>query len=300
MKGDLKMFASAAHRGMINTKGFLFTAVMFLSLFTSLTAEAALSLLSQPANSTVYEGKSISFTVSATSNRTIRYSWYKNGVQLSNKTKTLSISNAILDNAGTYSCVVNDGRTKISCKPFTLTVNEIVRITAQPSNQMVDAGSSAKLTVAATGAAPLSYQWYYNGSAISGATASSLTYTSTTTANSGNYYCIVKNPGSSATSSTAALQIVAVVKSGSAQISWSTPTTRQDGTALTATEIAGYNLYHSATSTSSLSKLASLTPSELSIVVSDLAAGTHYFALSTIDKNGLLSSLSSAISVTIQ
>lgn len=300
MKGDLKMFASATHRGMFNAKGFLFTAVLFLSLFTSLTAEAALSLLSQPANSSVYEGKSISFKVSATSNRTIRYYWYKNDTMLSNKTNTLTISSANATSAGTYSCLVNDGRTKIRCTPFTLTVNQIVRITTQPSNQILDAGTSASLKVAATGTAPMTYQWYKNGTAISGATASTLTYSSSTTSNTGNYYCVVKNPGSSATSSTAALQIVATVSTGSAQISWSTPTTRQDGTALTATEIAGYNLYHSTTGTSSLSKLASLTPSELSIVVSDLAAGTHYFALSTIDTKGLQSSMSSTISVTIQ
>ena len=294
------MFASAAHRGMINTKGFLFITALVLSLFTSLSAEAALSLLSQPANSSVYEGKSISFKVSATSNRTIRYYWYKNGAMLSNRTNTLTISSATAASAGTYSCLVNDGRTKFNCTPFTLTVNQIVRITTQPSNQILDAGSSASLKVAATGTAPLTYQWYKNGTAISGATASTLTYSSSTTANSGNYYCMVKNPGSSANSSTASLQIVAVVSTGSAQISWSTPTTRQDGTALTASEIAGYNLYHSNTGTSSLTKLASLTPSELSIVVSDLAAGTHYFALSTIDTKGLQSSMSSTISVTIQ
>lgn len=36
-------------------------------------------------------------------------------------------------------------------------------ITAQPQNQTVFAGQSATLTVTATGDAPLSYQWTFNG-----------------------------------------------------------------------------------------------------------------------------------------
>jgi len=292
------MFASAATR-MINAKGFLSITALVLSLFTSLTAEA-LTLVSQPANSSVYEGKSITFTVNATSNRSIRYYWYKNGSMIGVKTKSLTISNATDASAATYTCLVTDGKTSARCKAFSLVVNKIVRITQQPSNLILDAGATAKLTVAATGTAPLTYQWYKNGTAVSGATGNSLTYSASTTSNTGSYYCVVKNPGSTATSSTASLKIAAVVSTGSAQISWNTPTTRQDGTTLTSSEIAGYTLYHSAGSSTSLTKLASLAKSELSIVVSDLAAGTHYFALSTTDTKGLQSNMSSTITVTIQ
>src|SRR5947207_2390622 len=46
-------------------------------------------------------------------------------------------------------------------------------ITTQPASQMVSAGQTATFTVAATGTAPVSYQWQMNGTAIGGATAAS-------------------------------------------------------------------------------------------------------------------------------
>src|SRR2546421_9918059 len=44
-------------------------------------------------------------------------------------------------------------------------------ITTQPASQMVSVGQTATFTVAATGTAPLRYQWQKNGTAIGGATA---------------------------------------------------------------------------------------------------------------------------------
>ena len=43
-------------------------------------------------------------------------------------------------------------------------------ITSQPTNQTVVADSNVTFTVTATGFAPLAYQWYFNGNALSGAT----------------------------------------------------------------------------------------------------------------------------------
>src|SRR2546422_5528 len=48
-------------------------------------------------------------------------------------------------------------------------------ITTQPANQTVTAGQAATFTVAATGTAPLTYQWNKNGTAITGATSSTYT-----------------------------------------------------------------------------------------------------------------------------
>ncbi len=264
----------------------------------SVTATAPLSLTTQPSSAAIYEGGSTTFSMAATSGKAITYTWYKNGVVTGSNSNSLTISNATLASAGTYSCQASDGSTTISCNPFTLTVNEIVRITAQPSNLALNAGNAAALTVAATGTAPLTYQWYYNGSAISGATASTLSLSSVSTANAGSYYCIVKNPGSSATSGSALLSVLANV-SGKAQISWTRPTTRADGTALNATEIAGYDLYYSAGSSTALTKLTSVTSAELSVIIDELAAGTHYFAVATTDTSGVQSSLSPTFSVTI-
>ncbi|HVL00055.1 MAG TPA: immunoglobulin domain-containing protein [Dongiaceae bacterium] len=292
------MFNSATKKGTISSKGFLFfTAV--LSLVTSLNAEA-LTKVSQPSNTTSYEDQSVSFTVNATSNRSMRYYWYKNGTMLSIKTKTFSIPTVTMSHAATYSCMVTDGSTKFNCDPFTLTVKEKVRITKQPANQVVDAGSKASMSVIATGASPITYQWYKNGAAVSGATANTLTYDNAVAGNAGSYHVVIKNGGPSATSSTASLQVVATATTGSAKISWQAPTARADGAALAANEIAGYTLYHSDSSTGGLTKLASLTAAELSIQVDDLSVGNHYFAVTTTDSKGLQSSMSSTISVQIQ
>ncbi|HXN54192.1 MAG TPA: carboxypeptidase regulatory-like domain-containing protein, partial [Candidatus Acidoferrum sp.] len=54
------------------------------------------------------------------------------------------------------------------------TVNAVAAaptITIQPANQTVTSGQTATFTVAATGTAPLSYQWQKNGASIAGATA---------------------------------------------------------------------------------------------------------------------------------
>ena len=48
------------------------------------------------------------------------------------------------------------------------------QVTTQPSSQTITAGQTATFAVTATGTAPLSYQWSQNGTAISGATSSSL------------------------------------------------------------------------------------------------------------------------------
>jgi len=86
--------------------------------------------------------------------------------------------------------------------------NTAPNITNQPQSQTKDEGETATFSVTATGTAPLSYQWYLNGSDISGATSSSFTTSSLTMSDDGNeYYCIVTNDYGSATSNTATLTV---------------------------------------------------------------------------------------------
>src|SRR2546422_886689 len=93
----------------------------------------------------------------------------------------------------------------------TLTVNPAPvapTITTQPVNQTVTAGQTASFTVAATGTAPLSYQWQKNGANIAGATASSYTTPATTTSDSGaTFPAVGTNKAGAATSSTATLTV---------------------------------------------------------------------------------------------
>ncbi len=82
-------------------------------------------------------------------------------------------------------------------------------ITTQPTALTVNAGSSARFTMAATGAT--SYQWKRNGQAIAGATAPSYTLSAASSANNGDSYTVtVTNAGGSVTSSAAALRVTGV------------------------------------------------------------------------------------------
>ena len=81
-------------------------------------------------------------------------------------------------------------------------------ITTQPTNQTVTVGQTATFSVAASGTAPLSYQWQKNGSNISGATSSSYTTPATTASDNGATFKVaVSNSAGSATSNTATLTV---------------------------------------------------------------------------------------------
>jgi hypothetical protein len=82
-------------------------------------------------------------------------------------------------------------------------------ITSQPGNQTVAAGGSATFTVAATGAAPLSYQWRLNGVNIGGATTPSITINNAQLAQGGGYSVRVVNSAGAAVSVTAVLTVQA-------------------------------------------------------------------------------------------
>ena len=85
-------------------------------------------------------------------------------------------------------------------------------ITTQPASQSVAVGGTdTTFSVAATGSGTLTYQWYFNGTAISGAT--SATYSpSSSTASAGSYDCVVTDTlngtTAQATSSAATLTVV--------------------------------------------------------------------------------------------
>jgi glucose/arabinose dehydrogenase len=90
------------------------------------------------------------------------------------------------------------------------TANQAPRITTQPADRTVTAGQTATFTVAASGTAPLSYQWRKNGANISGATSASYTTPATTLADNGALYsAVVTNSFGSATSNDATLTVTA-------------------------------------------------------------------------------------------
>ena len=88
-------------------------------------------------------------------------------------------------------------------------------ITTQPGSQSVTVGQTATFSVIGAGTAPLSYQWQTNGTAITGATASSYTTAATTLADNGSTFKVtVSNAVGTITSAAATLTVSATAAAG--------------------------------------------------------------------------------------
>ena len=172
---------------------------------------AAPSITAQPASASVTAGGSATFTVAASGTAPLSYQWQKNGSAISGATfAAYTIASAQAGDAGSYSAVVTNGGGSVASNAATLTVTAAAvapSITTQPSGASVAAGSSVTFTVAASGTAPLSYQWQKNSAAISGATSASFTIATAQASDAANYACVVTNSAGSATSNTATFTV---------------------------------------------------------------------------------------------
>ncbi len=80
-------------------------------------------------------------------------------------------------------------------------------ITAQPQSQGIATGNNVTFSVSVTGTSPLSFQWRFNGTNISGATTNPFVLASAQLTNAGNYSVTITNIAGSVTSSNAVLTV---------------------------------------------------------------------------------------------
>ena len=176
-------------------------------------AAVAPTITTQPTNQTVTVGQAATFSVAASGTAPLSYQWQKNGANISGATSSSYTTPATTtaDSGSIFQVVVSNSAGSITSSSATLTVNLAAvapTITTQPTNQTVTVGQAATFSVAASGTAPLSYQWQKNGANISGATSSSYTTPATTTADSGSIFqVVVSNSAGSITSSSATLTV---------------------------------------------------------------------------------------------
>ena len=111
-------------------------------------------------------------------------------------------------------------------------------ITAQPASASVSSGDTVTLGVTATSSSTPSYQWFKDGTTISGATSATLTFDSASTVNTGSYTIRVTNPNGSITSNPATIAVLA--SSGSSTASLVNLSVRSYLPAATSTLTAGF------------------------------------------------------------
>ncbi|MBC7369635.1 MAG: immunoglobulin domain-containing protein [Undibacterium sp.] len=180
------------------------------------------SIATQPVSLSVLAGGAATFTVVANGAAPFTYQWSKDGVAISGATSSaVTVANVLAANGGNYVCVVTNAVGSATTNAAGLLVAAVQAsapmITTQPVSASAATGASATFTIAANGAATLSYQWRKDGTAITGAAGASYTITAAQSGDAGAYACVVSNRVGSATSAVATLT-VNVVGTSSARL----------------------------------------------------------------------------------
>jgi hypothetical protein len=182
----------------------------FKSLDPAAACTAAPAITTQPTSRTINPGQSTTLTVTASGQGILTYQWYQGTVpSTTTPVGTNSSSLTVTPSATTsYWVRVSNGCGSVNSNTVTVTICNLVAITAQPTSRTINSGTSTTLTVTATGGTPLNYQWY-QGTAPStttpvGTNSSSLAVTPSATT---SYWVRVSNTCSSADSTTATVTV---------------------------------------------------------------------------------------------
>ena len=189
------------------------------SFAASLTVNAATPpVISSPYpfDVTATQGQQASLSVSLGGGSSpFTYQWLKAGVAIPGATGGQLVFAAISPtDAGKYSVVVTNVAGTATSREATLTVNPAVpiAISQQPQSQTVVQGGSANFFISInSGTSPITYQWFKNGAAISGATSGNFLIGTVTFSDAGNYTVTATNILGSVTSSASVLTVSAAV-----------------------------------------------------------------------------------------
>ena len=148
----------------------------------------------QPQSVVGDEGGAAAFSVAVDGLAPFDYQWYKGAAALPGQTgPALSLGGLTAESVGWYSVRVSntDGVTNSAAALLQIVTAPV--ITQQPAGDTLVKGATAYFGVSATGAAPLSYAWMFNGAPLSGAVYETLQLGSVQPAQAGAYTVWVSN-----------------------------------------------------------------------------------------------------------
>lgn len=165
----------------------------------------------QPVGGNTSAGVSFSFTNIAGGDEPLSFQWRKDNAVIPGATSSIyNIASTIVDDTGNYSVVVTNTAGSITSSIVNLTVTAVAvapSITNQPVSQSASWGQNVTFSVGADGTAPLSYQWRFYGTNLTGATSAFYTRSSVFTNDAGPYTVVVTNVAGAITSSPAILTV---------------------------------------------------------------------------------------------
>ena len=264
-------------------------------------AIAPVTISQHPQDLTVTEGETARFQISATGGGFISYQWRKNNVNIANAYNyQLEISPTEMGSSGDYDAIVTNSRGSIISDFATLTVlssETPVSITLQPTSKSVFLTDSINLRTEASGDGNLSYQWFFNEQIIDGATQAEYSINSAEPEHQGSYTVRVNNTNSSEESLAA---FISVVAKPSIQLSWETPSFREDGSPLDVNEISAYLLEYGPSPTAITGQIRLTDASITQNTITNLDPGVLYVHIATVDSSGIQGSFSDWISIIVE
>jgi alpha-tubulin suppressor-like RCC1 family protein len=188
-----------------------------------LTVNVPPQILSPPASLTVTAGQPATFSVTATGSAPLAYQWQRSDdggatfAPVAGATGSqFTLMAALGDHNAQFRVVVTNAFGSVTSSAAVLSVVAAPQppaITQHPLDVTVDAGAQASFTVAATGTAPLAYQWQRGNDGgmswadIPAATQPTLTLATTAADNGARFRAVVTNSAGSATSNSALLSV---------------------------------------------------------------------------------------------
>ncbi|MBN1759354.1 MAG: DUF2341 domain-containing protein [Chitinispirillaceae bacterium] len=168
-------------------------------------------LQSEPPDTELVAGQSLTLTADAAGEGTLSYLWQRSSSP-ANETvgSTADLDIAAVDssyNGAQYRCIVTDSFGSDTSRWAVITVIDTPRITTQPHDTTVLQGEDAGFSVELLDTARCTYAWYKVGSTSVLGTGLSHSITTVDETDEGEYYCIITNPADVVSTDTVTLTV---------------------------------------------------------------------------------------------